>query len=206
MRSILSSTAANTGREENFSNRLLKNGSTGSVVDHKTNRKSIWWSGEIHRNTSCVIRQNSFASLLWTCTLFTILIEVWKRKNGRFPCCVFIFFILYTYICHERLSLKCHKLHWTRNTDSWYICIFSGCNRKHLRVSVAQHFPSASPTSCPCRHHLSSTNILVISKRRRLHSPKIWNWSHITRKDQSIVRTNLSWFSWLQPQLLYYRL
>ena len=153
MRSILSSTAANTGREEDFSNRLLKNGSTGSVVDHKTNRKSIWWSGEIHRNTSCVIRQNSFASLLWTCTLFTILIEVWKRKNGRFPGCVFFQVLL-------------------------------------------QH-----PVL-----HLSSTNILVISKRRRLHSPKIWNWSHITRKDQSIVRTNLSWFSWLQPQLLYYRL
>ena len=116
MRSILSSTAANMGREEDFSNRLLKNGSTGSVVDHKTNRKSIWWSGEIHRNTSCVIRQNSFASLLWTCTLFTILIEVWKRKNGRFPGCVFIFLFLYIYIyiCHERLSLKCHKLHRTK--------------------------------------------------------------------------------------------
>ena len=95
-------------------NWLLENGSVRFVCDHKTNRKSIWWSGEIHRNTSCVIRQNSFASLLWTCTLFTILIEVWKRKNGRFPCCVFIFFILYTYICHERLSLKCHKLHRTK--------------------------------------------------------------------------------------------
>ena len=51
---------------------------TGIVADHKTNRKSIWWSGEIHRNTSCVIHQIGFASALLTIIILPFLIEVSK--------------------------------------------------------------------------------------------------------------------------------
>ena len=127
MRSILSSTAANTGREEDFSNRLLKNGSTGSVVDHKTNRKSIWWSGEIHRNTSCVIHQIGFASALLTIIILPFLIEVSKLTITYFdhPCCKKYLFYSRTTppVCHKNQSYKnyrgCNKRQkWLQNRSS----------------------------------------------------------------------------------------
>ena len=59
-------------------NWLFENGSVRFVCDHKTNRKSIWWSGEIHRNTSCVIHQIGFASALLTIIILPFLIEVSK--------------------------------------------------------------------------------------------------------------------------------
>ena len=109
----------------------FKNASTGIVSDHKTNRKSIWWSGEIHRNTSCVIHHKVLVQRFgqWTDTLFTIILDWsfdWKyRRNAS------IWHVTLFDVNFWASGIKGDKCHWSgtntiRRTarDKWFLSKF----------------------------------------------------------------------------------
>ena len=55
---------------------LFRNASAGIVSNHKTNRKSIWWSGGNSQEHKLCHSSKSFGSALWTGILLTILIQI----------------------------------------------------------------------------------------------------------------------------------